>query len=201
MAIDKVKIRARVEVGSLRAYTPSASVGSSDSLILSFNVNRSRGQVSTFDARLKVPANQASDVTKGEVKIYAGSGYASRLIFTGIARKATITPCFDDPHYVIMNISGADVLSLLQNKKYTRRCVATQTAWASIDGVSRRGLRSGKFKYKNQPVLLITDDELNESRQLIKSANLPAFKKDFSKPSRDAGSGAARIFAEPIIVE
>jgi hypothetical protein len=49
---------------------------------------------------------------------------------------------------VILNISGNDVLSRLQNKKYTRRCRSTKGVWISIDSVTRQGLRDGKLTYE-----------------------------------------------------
>lgn len=163
MPIERVKIRARIEIGNFDVETP---------YILSFNVNRTRGQASTFDARIKIAEGEVADMTGGPIKIYAGSGYARDLIFTGIVKKATMSPCFDDPHFVLVNLSGADALSLLQSKKYTRRCRATATSWATIDGVARKGLKSGKFKYRQQPVLLVTDSELKDTPQLTSAANV-----------------------------
>jgi len=191
MPIDKVKIRARIEVGRFNVETP---------YILSFNVNRTRGQVSTFDARLKIADGEIADMTGGPVKIYAGTDYPRNRIFTGIVKKATISPCFDDPHFVLVNISGADALSLLQNKKYTRRCRGTATSWATIDSVSRKGLKSGKFKVRQQPVLMVTDSELKDNPQVTTSATT---SKRFSEVGRlapqtdDAGATVtAEILAE-----
>lgn len=187
MPIEKVKIRARIEVGRFNIETP---------YILSFNVNRTRGQVSTFDARIKIAEGQIANMTGGPIKIYAGSGYPRNLIFTGIVKKATISPCFDDPHFVVVNMSGADALSLLQNKKYTRRCIATETAWATIDGVSRKGLKSGKFKYRQQSVLLTTDAELKNSEQLVSTANTAKRTSEFGNapPQTDVGGATLRAF-------
>lgn len=137
-----VKCRASVSVGGLTVETP---------YVQSFNVRKQRGQVSTFDATLKVHGDAiSSGVTGGSVKISAGRGSASGTIFTGICRQARVSPCFDDPSYVILNISGADVLSLLHGKKYTRRCRSTLAAWVGITGVVRDGLKSGKFAYNNE---------------------------------------------------
>lgn len=154
MAIERVKIRARVSVGSQSIETP---------FVLSFNVRKSRGQISTFDCSLKVTSTTGSNLVGGPIEISAGEGSPTTTIFTGIVRKVTISPCFDDPEYVIMNLSGADVFSLLQNKKYTRRCVGSKTSWVTINSVSRKGLKSGKFKYKKEPVLIVTESELKDS--------------------------------------
>lgn len=137
-----VKCRARVEVGGISVETP---------YVQSFNVRKQRGQVGTFDATLKVEGGAVSGgVAGGNVKISAGQGTPSNVIFTGICRQARVSPCFDDPYYVILNISGADALSLLHGKKYTRRCRSTLAAWVGITGVVREGLKSGKFAYTNE---------------------------------------------------
>lgn len=148
MAIDRVKCRAEVSVGGLSISTP---------FVQSFNVRKQRGQVSTFDASLKVPAGMASRLAGGDVVIKAGENFPSRTIFTGICRSAKVSPCFDDPSYVMLSISGADVLSYLQGKKFTRRCIATKSTWCAITGVNRKGLKSGKFAFNNEPQVELHD--------------------------------------------
>lgn len=144
MSIQQVKCRARVEVGGLSVATP---------YVLSFNVRKQRGQVGTFDASLKVNGESANGgMAGGQVKIYAGEG-GVKLIFSGICRQAKVSPCYDDPKYVILTISGADVLSLLAGKKYTRRCRSSKAAWVGITGVVREGLKSGKFAYDKSGVI------------------------------------------------
>ena len=145
MAITRVKCRARVDIAGITVLTP---------FVQSFNVRKQRGQVSTFDVTLKIPAGSSSSLLGGgDVRIYAGENNASNLIFTGICRSAKISPCYDDPYYVILSASGADKLILLQGKKFTRRCRATKAAWCAITGVTRQGLRSGKFSYTTEPVI------------------------------------------------
>ena len=190
MAIERVKIRAKIVIGNFTVETP---------FILGFNVNRTRGQVSTFDARVKVAKDSIADMTGGPIRIYAGSGSANNLIFTGMVRKATLTPCFDDPYFSIINLSGADCLSLLQGKKYTRRCRATETSWATIDGVARRGLKSGKFKYRKEPVLLLSDSEIKENDQLITGTSASK-KTTVGTPAPQGQAAGAKLVAE-IIVE
>lgn len=189
MPIERVKIRARIEVGNFDVETP---------YILSFNVNRARGQPSTFDARVKIATDDVADMTGGPIKIYAGEGYARNLIFTGIVRKATMSPCFDDPYFVLVNLSGADVRSLLQGKKYTRRCVSTETAWATIDGVARRGLKSGKFKYRKEPVLLVAESEIKENQQLVTGTS--ASKKiEIGVVAPQGQAAGAKLNAEVVV--
>ena len=107
MSIELVKIRASISVGGLTVKTP---------YIQSFNVRKSRGAASTFDAVLKVELGSASSAT-GEITISAGEGSASNRIFTGIVKKIHMTPCWDDPHYCFLNLSGTDMFYLLENKK------------------------------------------------------------------------------------
>lgn len=141
MSIQQVKIRARIKIGnSLEVTTP---------YILNFNVSKVRGQITTFTASLKVLGSDMSySITGDHIKIYAGtsSTYNSNVIFSGIVKNITVSPCWDDPQYVYLNVSGEDILSVLRGKKYTRRSTASLASWISIDGVARKGLRSGKFK-------------------------------------------------------
>jgi len=187
MPIEKIKIRARIEIGSFDVETP---------FILSFNVNRTRGQISTFDARIKIADGDVADMTGGPIKIYAGSGYAGDLIFTGIVKKVSMSPCFDDPHFILVNLSGADVLSVLQNKKYSRRCIATETSWATIDNVTRRGLKSSKFKYRTEPVVLITNSDIKETEQLISTANSSKKYTEMGVLAPQVATSGAKLVAE-----
>jgi hypothetical protein len=151
MAIQQVKCRAEVNVGGITVVTP---------YVQSFNVRRQRGQVSTFDASLKIPSGTAGNLAGGDVVIRAGEGRASNIIFTGVCRSAKVSPCFDDPHYVILSVSGADKLSLLQGKKFTRRCRSSISSWASITGLVRAGLKSGKFAYNTESRFKIDDGNM-----------------------------------------
>jgi hypothetical protein len=148
MAIDIVRVRALIEIGNVRAGTPPLGY---DNHILSFNVDKSRGQVSTFSASIKMRRGEVSGglINNAEIKIYAGtrSSYSNNLIFTGVIRTATVSPNRDDPEFVVLNISGNDRLSYLNGKKYTRRCRSSKGVWVSIESVSRPGLRSGKLTH------------------------------------------------------
>jgi len=141
MGISQVKVRAKITIGtSLTVETP---------YVLRFDVNKVRGQISTFSASLKVHGDVITQSIAGDnIKIYAGtsSNYISNIIFSGIVKSIQISPCWDDPQYVFMNVSGEDILSMLRGKKYTRRSTASTASWVSIDGITRKGLRSGKFK-------------------------------------------------------
>lgn len=145
MSINLVKIRAQISIGNnFIVETP---------YIQSFNVRKSRGQLSTFDASLKVEYSKISGSNVGgSVKIQAGANGSMHTIYTGIMKKSTISPCWDDPGYVILNISGTDELSKLQGKKYTRRCRSTKSSWVAINSVTRKGLRDGKLDATHQVI-------------------------------------------------
>lgn len=151
MAIEMVRCRAEVTFGGISVATP---------FVLSFNVNQSRSQFSSFSASLKISHDEIGGGFIGSVvSIYAGVYGNLNKIFTGYLKKSTISPCYDDPKYVILNISGADSLSLLQGKSYTRRSRATKGVWVTIDSVVTPGLKSGKFKYVSEPTLTTSTDE------------------------------------------
>lgn len=153
MGIELIKVRAKISVGS--AFTVETP------FIQSFNVRKARNQVSTFDASLKISQTEiASSAIGGDVVIEAGEEGALIKIFTGIIKKTTVSPCWDDPGYVLLNVSGVDVLSTLAGKKYTRRSRATKSCWVSIDGVVREGLRDGSFQYETDNVQISEDSVL-----------------------------------------
>lgn len=158
-SITQVKIRAQVSVCGITVSTP---------FVQSFNVRKQRGQVSTFDASLKVSHNSVFGASSGgAVQIRAGEGSANKLIFTGICKTAKVSPCYDDPKYVILSISGADQMILLQGKKYTKRCRSSKSTWVAITSVMREGLKSGKFSYTNEPTIeLNSAEQLKESKQV-----------------------------------
>jgi len=158
MTIDLIKIRAKINIGnSLTVETP---------FIQSFNVRKSRGQLSTFDASLKVEYDQISGSNVGGiVNISAGGNGTMIDIYSGILKKSTVSPCWDDPGYVILNISGVDVLSKLEGKKYTRRCRASKSSWVTINGVEREGLRDGKFESEHDVLKTISGDSIKNQEK------------------------------------
>ena len=162
MGIDMVKIRAKITIGSLSVQTP---------YIQSFNVSKTRAAISTFSASLKVKNSGIGNSMSGSsVKVYAGEGSANNLIFTGMIKKATISPCWDDPSYVLLNISGEDKLAYLRGKKYTRRCRSTKSSWVNITGVTRRGLKSSKFKPAMGETFNLNSSDLEDSKVIRANA-------------------------------
>jgi hypothetical protein len=191
MAIQMVKVRAIIEIGdgNLTAGTPPLPY---DNHILSFNVDKARGQISSFSASLKVLRTEISGglLDSASVVIRAGtlSTYQSNKIFTGIIRNATITPNREDPEYVILNISGNDVLSRLNGKKFTRRCRGSKGVWVSIDGVAREGLRDQKLAFEQaKPSLdywggeLYREEKLTTTRAPVTDENVESVKDDYVK--------------------
>lgn len=165
-----VKVRAKVKIGHL-------TVGPNPPHVQSFSVTRNRNSAATCSASVKVRtnANAGSSLTGGNLEIYAGGGGGTKKIFQGVVKTARISPCFDDPSYVILSVTGADALSLLEGKKYTRRCRGTLSSWVSIEGVSRSGLKSGKFAVRQLDEFDIYDGDIQRSNAITETRTLVAY--------------------------
>ena len=153
-----IPVRATVVVGGLSVSTP---------YVLSFNVNKTRGQISTCSASLKVGNSELTNQVGGYITVSAGRRGSENLIYTGIVRSSNITPCRDDPAYVILTVTAQDVLSELQGKKYTRRCRSINSVWVEITGVQRPGLKSGKFAYLPNDEYFETDGIDVQSKRAV----------------------------------
>ena len=198
--INMVKIRARISLGSgaggvvVETPGPRLTEGTVDGMIISFNVHKERAKSSTFSASLKVKYDVLNGNTIGDVHIEAGTESGGiNTIFRGIVKNAKIAPCNDDPSYVMLSVSGSDILSKLEGMKFTRRRRGTRVAWVSIDSPVRSGLRSGKFKYKTVDSLDLLNTQDDEKSTTVRSASLsenfsqhPAQMKFDRKPSDNA---------------
>lgn len=152
MSITQVPIRATVSVGSTKIKTP---------YVLSFNVHRKRGSPATFDVSLKVKGGiSGMSSSGGGVSISAGSS-SEKKIFTGIIRGAKVTPCWDDPSYVNVTLTGDDTLSLIKGKKYTRRSRGAKSTFCMITDVVRAGLKSGKFAHSTDSSFELDQGDLD----------------------------------------
>lgn len=152
MSIRQVPIRASVSVGGTTIRTP---------YVLSFNVHRRRGSPATFDVSVKVKGSISSmSSSGGGISISAGSNSEIK-IFTGIIRGAKITPCWDDPSYVNVTLTGDDALSLIKGKKYTRRSRGVKSTFCIITDVVRAGLKSGKFAHSTDSSFELEPGNLN----------------------------------------
>jgi hypothetical protein len=113
--LDKQVVRAEIEMGVYTIRTPD---------ILSFSVNRARGQMyATFNASVKVPYTMidSGNFVVREIKIRAGAGYSLNTIFTGKIYKCIINPIRTDASKVMLNISGKDILGTIEGQKINRR--------------------------------------------------------------------------------
>jgi len=191
--ITRVKVRAKVGIGDLTVATP---------YVKSFNVNQARGQISTFDVSLMVSHDDIKDTITGDsVVIEAGEEGKLKKIFQGIARKAKIAPCWEDPKYVILSVSGEDILSQLRGKKFSRRCRSQLSCWTTIDDVVRDGLKSDKFLFQgNQMWLMDGAKPLKENQVIHYKGSIPHEGPGGAKASNSQGSGDvtfAITFAQP----
>lgn len=149
MALSTVKIRAEITIGNFSVATP---------YILSFNVSKERNKKSTFQAAIKVNKDRLNSLIGDEITISAGENYPT-LIFTGYILQSSPSPCWDDPQYTILNISGADILYILENEQYTRLSSYTEDSWAIITGINRKAAKGTQFRLINSPVTLPTDGD------------------------------------------
>ena len=118
--IELEPIRARIVINDIVTIeTP---------YVKSFSVNKSRSSnIGTFSASVEVEANTSFGSPEGGsglIQIYAGTktNYLTKgPIFTGIVRRMSPQPIIGKPNYFLMSISGDDIMSKLQNKKFSRR--------------------------------------------------------------------------------
>lgn len=81
---------------------------------------------STFTASLKIEQGKFSISSLGSLKnasveILAGQKGSLKTIFTGRVYKATLNPIRTDASKVMLNVSGKDVLSVMEGQKVNRR--------------------------------------------------------------------------------
>lgn len=179
MAIEIIHIRAKVvfKETSLSIETP---------FIQSFNVNKVRNSMSNFSLSIKVHADFLDNVV-GELEIYAGTDRDMPRIFTGFVKKVVPSPVWDDPAYLMLNITGTDILYRLENKKVTRRQTYSDTSWAMITGV-RPGNKSSKLSFSpNEPAMIISDELLSNTMAKegapVNTAKRPTGGKDTTVPN------------------
>lgn len=167
--IKTIKIRAKIEGDKFSVQTP---------YIHQFSVTKRRGQMSSFSAVLKISPIEAKDVG-GDIVIHSGVEGSMEKIFTGIITRAVVSPCWDDPSYIMLNISGYDCLYKIKDVKYSRRLSDSRISWATIDGVVNRRLKSGKFKYANESILAFEQEALRD--QNIMNGMPPEFIKELGE--------------------
>ena len=136
------KIRAKITFGNIVVETP---------YIVSFSVRKARGQMSaTFSASIKVPDDTfagggvgGEEAIGSSITIEAGAPQLKK-IFTGRIFKIVVNPVFTDSSLIMVNLSGRDVLSLLEGQKVTRLVDTLRDQegnppgrWGVITGVTR----------------------------------------------------------------
>ncbi len=215
MAIEIVKCRAKVRIGDFTA-------GPNEPHVQSFTVNRSRNTPATCSASVKVRiggtpsgtttsfatggsgggSNSATQLKSGTLEIWAGANGKLPKIFTGYVKTVRISPCFDDPSYVILSITGVDALAMLENKKYTRRCRAALSSWVSIEGVARRGLKSTSFAYRQKEEFDVYDGDTQKAGPISKARSVQVFDTSASPaPPRNQAKGHVQIIPLSISAE
>ena len=148
--IEKQKVRARVELGNITVETPN---------VVSFSVNRARNQTSAnFSASLRIEyteINSSTELLAETIVIKAGLKNNLKTIFTGKVEKCVVNPVRVDASKVILNLSGKDVLSVLEGQNINRRLKTYRDGsspperWASVTGVIKHSTPTiQKFKEK-----------------------------------------------------
>jgi hypothetical protein len=115
LPISIEQIRARIEINTYVIETP---------YVKSFNITQTRGSLkNSFSATVEIPGNASLGNLNGNIVIYAGTkqNYLSRKRFTGVINSVQATPSPGKPNYMLLNISGVDIMYKLENKKFSRR--------------------------------------------------------------------------------
>lgn len=141
----------QLEQQSIRARVDSPFGSIETPYVLSFYVNKTRNQLDSFNCSLKVSSSKGpieSD-DASTVTISAGVGIP-RKIYTGYIMSVNARPCFEDPDYFIVDISGTDARKFLEGKSFTRRQKIENKSWVEITSVNNKGIKSSKLKHNNK---------------------------------------------------
>lgn len=189
--IEVEKIRARVVINDYIVETP---------YVKSFSINKSRTtNIGTFSCTLEIPANANIGYSSGTIEIYAGTeaNYMSLRRFTGVIRQITPNPAPGKPNYMLLSISGRDIMYKLENKKFSRRIPSDGPGiFVTIEGsksqrpssvwASDRRVKTGQVTYTNPT----PDPGRTEHNSLIKTS-------DYSKSTGDWMGRPSEIVPEP----
>lgn len=168
---EEIPVRALIRFGDLSVGTP---------FINSIGVSRKRGSMcATFQVSLRVhigdvSAIQNTGVGGDIIKIYAGSSSGRPStglprIFTGFVLNFSIQPDFTNADYVTVNMSGKDLLSLLEGQKVTRRAKVTEMErWGIINAV----LKPNKKYQSRDQGKVSSSDHYATYDQYLDTANL-----------------------------
>lgn len=111
--ITEEKVRAEIWMGDvLLAKTP---------FVQNFNVNKSRSQISsTFSTTFELLGGTVFPLGE-KLVIKAGTRGNLKTIMVGIIETTQVSPVFGKPSYFSITLGGRGVLSVLENKKFSRR--------------------------------------------------------------------------------
>jgi hypothetical protein len=183
MAIEEIRIRATISGSGFNVSTP---------YILSFYIRKSRNELSTFNFSAKVNSVSLTSSGGGQVSFTVNG----KKIYTGIVLAINSRPCFDDPQYAIVDVSGTDIRKELEYKQYTRRSTDSTSSWALITGVVRKGLKSQKLQYTPRTSLgfgfYLSPDSLKNG-----GVQNTSMVKDYLNQSSDNSSGTKKDYFEP----
>lgn len=177
-----IKIRAKITGSGFNVATP---------FILSFYIRKSRNELSTFNFSAKVNNDSFTSTTGGQVSFEVND----KKIFTGIILSISARPCFDDPQFSILDVSGTDIRKKLEYKQYTRRSTDSVSSWALITGVVRKGLKSSKLQYTPRSNLgstfAVSPDTLNRG-----GVQNTSMVKDYLQQSSGQTTGGQNKFGD-----
>ena len=163
--IEKQKVRAEIKFGNITVETPN---------VVSFSVNRARNQLSaTFSASVRIGYTEIGssiDVLAETIVIKAGVKYSLNTIFTGQIEKCIVNPVRTDASKVILNLSGRDVLAVLEGQKLNRRLKTYKDGSSPPD---RWGVVNSIIKH-NTPVIQKFKDKIYDKKPKVTS-KIPAF--------------------------
>ena len=163
--IEKQKVRAEIIFGDIEVETPD---------VVSFSVNRARNQMSaSFSASVRIGYTEigsATEILAETIVIRAGIQNRLKTIFTGKIEKCVVNPVRSDASKVILNLSGRDVLAVLEGQKLNRRLKTYQDGdfpperWAVVTNIVKH----------NTPVIQKFKEKIYDEKPKVTS-KLPQF--------------------------
>ena len=112
LGITKEKIRARIKLSGLDIRTP---------YVKAWSTEQTRGKLSTtFSATVEVLAG-SSFIAGSDIEIYASVNGVEKQKFSGVIKTIQVQPSFDKAGYYILSLSGANKMSDLEGKTFSRR--------------------------------------------------------------------------------
>lgn len=159
--VEKQAIRSEVLLGDgIIIRTPN---------VLSFNIRKARGQMAaTFSASLRVPYDEFGSSTyllADRIVIKAGTGSSFDnlpVLFTGKVYKCVINPVRTDASKVVLNLSGKDIMAVMEGQKVNRRVKTYRDGdspperWGIINNV----IKHNTPRRKSFPQKIYTKDKI-----------------------------------------